>query len=739
MISQVRIKDHWTEQRMFFRRSLAAGVIILVLVLALLGKLVQLQIVRHEYYADLSTGNRVRIDPVPPNRGLILDRKGAVLAENRPAYQLELIAEQVPDIDDSLRQLAALALLTDEDLPRLQRLIKSRRIFESVPLRLQLTDEEVARFAVNRHDFPGIDIRTRLTRYYPNGTVGVHALGYVAAISEQDLTRIDQGEYAGTTLIGKIGLESAFERELHGTPGFRQVLVNAQGRPVELTSQLQADLSPLQSAMSGNDLILSLDLAVQRTAEEALKDQRGAVVAIDPNNGDVIAFASTPGFDPNPFGRGLTIAEYDVLQNDIDRPLFNRALRGVYPPGSTIKPMIALAALESQSVDPVQIRYCKGFFTLPGSRHRYRDWKPEGHGWMNLQEALAQSCDTYFYSVAQGLGIDKLSTFMGRFGLGRATGIDIEGEKTGLLPSREWKIRAFSRPADRVWFPGDTVNIGIGQGYMLATPLQLAHMAATIGMRGKTFEPRLVSAIREARTGEVRQIPPQPSPGVDGVDPARWKRIIDGMVGVTTPPRGTARGSAAGAPYSIAAKTGTAQVFSVGQTEKYDEKTIEERLRDHALFVAFAPAEAPRVALAVLVENGRSGSGTAAPVARKVMDAYLVPSQAVAKTGEPAKVAPSAPAQTPAPAPTPVRARPAQRRQVSAPETAAPSEPASDEPMAGDETPAPTAPDASTPETPPIDTTAPAATAPERASPEAAPPEPPDASTPPQTEEPPGT
>lgn len=358
---------------------------------------------------------------------------------------------------------------------------------------------------------------------------------------------------------------------------------------------------------------------------------------------------------------------------------------------------------------------------------------------MNLQEALAQSCDTYFYSVAQGLGIDKLSTFMGRFGLGRATGIDIEGEKTGLLPSREWKIRAFSRPADRVWFPGDTVNIGIGQGYMLATPLQLAHMAATIGMRGKTFEPRLVSAIREARTGEVRQIPPQPSPGVDGVDPARWKRIIDGMVGVTTPPRGTARGSAAGAPYSIAAKTGTAQVFSVGQTEKYDEKTIEERLRDHALFVAFAPAEAPRVALAVLVENGRSGSGTAAPVARKVMDAYLVPSQAVAKTGEPAKVAPSAPAQTPAPAPTPVRARPAQRRQVSAPETAAPSEPASDEPMAGDETPAPTAPDASTPETPPIDTTAPAATAPERASPEAAPPEPPDASTPPQTEEPPGT
>jgi penicillin-binding protein 2 len=643
MISQVRIKDHWTEQRMFLRRSLAAGLVILALVLALLGKLVQLQIVRHDYYADLSAGNRVRIDPVPPNRGLILDRNGAVLAENLPAYQLELVAEQVPDVDASLRRLVAMSLLTDEDVPRLKRLIKSRRSFESVPIRLQLTDEEVARFAVNRHDFPGVDIRTRLTRYYPNGTVAVHALGYVAAISEQDLARIDEGEYAGTTLIGKIGLEYAFEGELHGTPGFKQVLVNAQGRPVELSGQLQADLSS-KSSMSGNDLILSLDLRVQRTAEEALKDQRGAVVALDPNNGDVIAFASTPSFDPNPFGRGLTTAEYSTLQNDIDRPLFNRALRGVYPPGSTIKPIIALAALEAQSVDPSAIRYCKGFFTLPGSSHRYRDWKPEGHGWVNLQDAIAQSCDTYFYSVAQGVGIDKLSSLMSRFGLGRATGIDIDGEKTGLVPSREWKERAFSRPGDRVWFPGDTINIGIGQGYMLATPLQLAHMAATISLRGKSFEPRLVSAIREARTGKVRKLPPQTSTGVDGVDPARWERIINGMVGVTSPPRGTARGSAAGAPYSIAGKTGTAQVFSVGQTEKYDEKTVQERLRDHALFVAFAPAEAPRIALAVLVENGRSGSGTAAPVARKVMDAYLIDPDAPPPEPKSAKATPSPPA-----------------------------------------------------------------------------------------------
>jgi penicillin-binding protein 2 len=651
MISQVRIKDHWTEQRMFFRRSLAAGLVMLALVLALLGKLVQLQIVRHDYYADLSAGNRVRIDPVPPNRGLILDRNGAVLAENLPAYQLELVAEQVPDVDASLRRLVAMSLLTDEDVPRLKRLIKSRRTFESVPIRLQLTDEEVARFAVNRHDFPGVDIRTRLTRYYPNGAVAVHALGYVAAISEQDLARIDEGEYAGTTLIGKIGLEYSFEHELHGTPGLKQVLVNAQGRPVELSGELQTDLSS-KSSMSGNDLILSLDLRVQRAAEEALKSQRGAVVALDPNNGDVIAFASTPGFDPNPFGRGLTTAEYSTLQNDIDRPLFNRALRGVYPPGSTIKPIIALAALDAQSVDPSAIRYCKGFFTLPGSSHRYRDWKKEGHGWVNLQDAIAQSCDTYFYSVAQGVGIDKLSSLMSRFGLGRATGIDIDGEKTGLVPSREWKERAFSRPGDRVWFPGDTLNIGIGQGYMLATPLQLAHMAATISLRGKSFEPRLVSAIREARTGKVRKLPPQPSTGVDGVDPARWERIVNGMVGVTSPPHGTARGSAAGAPYTIAGKTGTAQVFSVGQTEKYDEKAVQERLRDHALFVAFAPAEAPRIALAVLVENGRSGSGTAAPVARKVMDAYLIDPNAPPPVPKSAKAAAPPPPAPPSTEPT---------------------------------------------------------------------------------------
>lgn len=623
MISPVRIKDHWAEQRMFMRRAIAAGIVILALVIALVVKLVQLQVVRHQYYAELSQGNRVRIEPLPPNRGLILTRAGEVLAENLPAYQLELTPEQVPNVNEALWRLVDLRLVEPDDIERLTRLVRSRRIFESVPIRLQLSDEEVARFAVHRHEFPGIDIRTRLTRHYPLGDVGVHALGYVGAISEQDLKRIDESEYAGTTLIGKVGVESSFEKQLHGTTGFRQVLVNAQGRPVEGEAALRANLAT-RPPVSGNDLILSLDVRAQRAAEEALRGLRGAVVAIDPNNGDVLAFASTPGFDPNRFARGLTTAEYKALQDDIDRPMFNRALRGTYPPGSTIKPVIALAALESHSIDPGQTRFCRGFFTLPGSRHRYRDWRPEGHGWMNLQESLAQSCDTYFYNVAQVLGIDRMSSYLSKFGLGQPTGIDVEGEKPGLVPSRDWKQKAFSQPGEQVWFPGDTVIIGIGQGYLLATPLQLAHMATLLANRGHSFEPRFVTALRDPSTGEMHKIEPEPSPSVGVDDAAVWQRVVNGMVGVTSPPRGTARGSAAGAPYRIAGKTGTAQVFTVGQTEKYDEKQIAERLRDHALFIAFAPAEAPRIALSVLVENGRSGSGTAAPVARKILDAYLL-------------------------------------------------------------------------------------------------------------------
>jgi penicillin-binding protein 2 len=623
-----RLKDHWAEQRLFAGRIVAAIVVILLLVAALAARLYYLQVVKHEHFSDLSQGNRIRIEPLPPSRGLILDRNGEPLALNRPAYQLELIREQTPDVEDTLARLVQLGLLAEEDLERTRRAIKARRSFDAVPIRLQLNEEELARFAVNRPDFPGVEVRPRLTRFYPKGGTGVHAIGYVAAISEQDQERIDVANYAGTTLIGKLGVERAFEDQLHGRTGYQQLLVNAQGRRVErvgiATPQLQR-----KEPVAGSDLYLAVDARLQHVAEEALAGQRAALVAIDPRNGDVLAFVSTPTFDPNGFARGLTYAEYDALANDIDVPLYDRALRGVYPPGSTIKPLVALAALEHGVMTPEERRLCRGAFQLPGSSHRYRDWKKSGHGSVDMHMAIAVSCDVYFYSASAELGIDRMHESLSKFGLGEKTGIDIAGERSGLLPSTAWKREAFKKPEAKVWFPGETVIAGIGQGYMLATPLQLAHAIAAVAMRGQRFTPRLVRGIRDGATGAIREIPPVALPAVAVADPAYWDVVIGGMVGVTNDPWGTARRSQLGAPYKIAGKTGTAQVFSIGQKERYNEKDVAERLRDHALFVAFAPADDPTIAVAVLVENGRSGSGTAAPIARKVFDAYLLPPEQV--------------------------------------------------------------------------------------------------------------
>lgn len=619
--SRVRLKNLWQEQRLFEQRALVAAVLIGLLTLTLIGRLAVLQILRHDYYTELSQGNRVRIEPLPASRGVILDRNGEILAENLPAYQLELVREETPNLDAALRGLVRLGLLAADELDDTQRLIASRRSFEGVPIRLRLSEEEVARFAVHRFEFPGVDIRTRLARSYPHGEMAVHALGYVGAISERDLERIDRGAYAGTTLIGKLGVENAYEGELHGTNGFREILVNAQGRSVERLGAMVPELRT-QAPVAGRDLVLALDMRVQRAAEEALAAHRGAVVAIDPRNGDVLALASRPGFDPNGFGRGLTRTEYRLLEENIDRPLFNRALRGTYPPGSTIKPLMALAALTYQTVQLDEATFCRGFFMLPGSRHRFRDWKPQGHGRVDLIRAIAQSCDVYFYGLAAELGVERIAEFLGHFGLGAETGIDIGGEKTGLLPSPAWKKRAFKRPADQVWFPGETVIFGIGQGYLLATPLQLANMTAIIGSRGKRWQPRLVTGLRDPATRAVRALPPKLLGEVTVGAKEDWETMIRGMVAVTQ--GGTASASARGAPWTIAGKTGTAQVFSVAQTEKYDESKIDERLRDHAWFIAFAPAEAPRIAVAVLVENGRSGSGTAAPIARKVLDSWLL-------------------------------------------------------------------------------------------------------------------
>jgi penicillin-binding protein 2 len=620
-MSTVRIKDHWGEQRLFEQRAIIAGVIIVLLTTVLIGRLVVLQVFRHDYYTELSQGNRVRVEPLPAPRGLILDRHGAVLAENRPSFQLELVREQVEDVDDTLRRLMEIGLIPPDELDEVRKLVRSRRSFEGVPIRLRLTDEEIARFAVHRFEFPGVDIATRLARTYPHTEIGVHAIGYVGALSEADLARIDRAEYAGTSLIGKLGIEAAYESALHGTNGTREILVNAAGRSVERQGAFVPELRVLQP-IAGQDVVTSIDLKVQKIAEEALVDKRGAVVAIDPNNGDIIALVSRPAFDPNAFGRGLTRAEFKALNENIDRPLLNRALKGTYPPGSTIKPIVALAGLTYGVTVPENTKVCGGAFSLPGSRHRFRDWRPRGHGRVDMLQAIAQSCDVYFYDLSATLGVERLAEFLGHFGLGQVTGIDISGEKRGLLPTPAWKRKAFARPADQVWFPGETVIFGIGQGYLLTTPLQLAHATAIVGSRGKSYRPRMVTALRDPTNNTTRVIEPVLIEDVKVSSPENWQVAIEGMIRVMN--GGTASRSQAGAPYQIAGKTGTAQVFTVAQNEKYDESKIDERLRDHAWFVAFAPADAPKIAVAVLVENGRSGSGTAAPIARRILDTYLL-------------------------------------------------------------------------------------------------------------------
>jgi penicillin-binding protein 2 len=618
--SRVRIKDHWNEQRIFTQRTLGAVVVITILVLTLISRLTYLQVWRHDYYAELSQGNRVRLDPIPASRGLIFDRNGTVMADNEPAYQLELIREQVPNLNDTLRRLTDLGLIDRDELEDTRRVIFSRRTFDSVPVRLRLTDEEIGRFAVHRYQFPGVDLATRQTRHYPYGQLGVHALGYVSAISVQDLEHIDRVTYAGTALIGKLGIESTYERALHGKNGYREILVNAQGRSVQREGAFAAELHS-QAPIAGDDLMLSIDLRTQQAAEDALADRRGAVVAIDPSNGDVLALVSKPGFDPAAFARGLSRAEYAHLSEDIDKPLFNRALRGTYPSGSTIKPVIALAGLTNHVVDPNRQEFCSGVFHLPGSSHLYREGKGGKHGYVDLERAIAKSCDVYFYGLAATIGAEHIADFMTPFGYGQLTGIDISGEKPGLLPSPEWKRKAFKRPQDQIWFPGETVNFGVGQGYLLVTPLQLAHVASVLAERGKSFRPRLVTGVRDL-DGNVKQMAVAQMPSIDGIATDAWDLVLRGMMGAAT--YGTAAAISKGASYTIAGKTGTAQVFTVGQNEKYVEKNVAERLRDHAWFIAFAPADAPRIAIAVLVENGGFGASAAAPIARKVMDAYLL-------------------------------------------------------------------------------------------------------------------
>ena len=651
-----RIKDHWREQRLFGMRSFIAGILVVLLTFTLLGRLYLLQVIRHDYYTDLSQGNRVRTEPIPASRGLILDRNGAVLVDNEPAYQLELTREQVPNLDDTLKRLAQLGLIDKDEMAETRHMILSRRTFDTVAVRLRLTEEEIGRFAVHRFEFPGVDLATRQTRHYPFGKLGVHALGYVAAISEQDLEHIDRAAYAGTTLIGKLGIEASYETQLHGRNGSREVLVNAQGRSVERQGAY-APVLRSQAPTAGDDSVLSIDLATQKAAEEALGDHRGAVVAIDPSNGDVLALVSMPGFDPTLFARGIRRDEYGELVNDLDKPLLNRALRGTYPSGSTIKPAIGLVALTDKFLTADTKVFCNGTFSLPGSAHVWRADKEEPRGDLDLTEAIAKSSDVFFYRLAWRMGIDSLDKGLAPFGYGQLTGIDIAGERPGVLPSPAWKRTVFKTAADQMWFPGETVNLGIGQGYLLATPLQLAHIVGVISERGRSFKPRLVMGARDA-DGHLKRLPPVEEKPVTGIASADWDTVLNAMVAVTR--YGTGRLAFAKTPYTVGGKTGTAQVYSVGQNAKYNAKTVDERLRDHAWFVAFAPAEQPRIALAVLVENAGFGASNAGPVARKVIDTYLLGPDGNVKPSmlpgdhpinEPAPIKAAPPAQPAAPAP----------------------------------------------------------------------------------------
>ena len=540
------------------------------------------------------------------------------MAENTPAYTLELTPEQVTDVPDTLNRLADVGLIDKDQIPSLVRVIKSGHKFEAVPLRLSLNDTDIATFSVRQHEFPGVEIQTRLARWYPYGSSSVHALGYVGIISDDDLKHIDRDEYSGSALIGKSGIEASYESELHGESGYRQVLVNAQGRHVDHLGgeSIQLDTKPPRA---GNDVFLGLDMRLQQIAEKMLEGKRGAVAAIDPTNGNVLALVSVPNFDPNKFTRGISRTEYAQLRDDPDRPLFNRALKGTYPPGSTVKPFMALAGLEYNLIDPAATRNCHGTFTLPGAAHVFHDWKKEGHGAVDMRRAIASSCDVYFYGLAEVLGIDRIHESLSHLGFGAITGVDISGERAALLPSPEWKQQTYKQ----AWYPGETISVGIGQGYMLVTPLQLAHAAGIVAMKGKNYQPRLVTAIRDATTRQVKQLPPTELPTVTLNDPHNWDVIIDGMEQVMQP-GGTGSAAARGAPYRIAGKSGTAQVFTLGENQKYNAARIAERLRDHAWFISFAPVDNPKIAIAVLVENGGHGGSASAPIVRRLFDAYLL-------------------------------------------------------------------------------------------------------------------
>lgn len=609
----IEIRNRPREQYEFrLRLAIAAGFVLLAFG-TLAARFYFLQMVEHARYHTLAEANRISIVPIVPTRGLILDRNGVVLAHNYSGYTLEIFPSKVASLDQLIRQLQEVIEISPKDRKRFKKMLEENRNYESVPIRTLLSDEEVARFAVNRYRFTGVEIRARLFRHYPSREIASHVTGYIGRISDKDLARLEDlgmmANYRGSEHIGKAGLEQSYEKELHGVTGLEQVEVDAGGRAVRSLSRTPP--------ISGNNLILSLDARLQEVAAKIFGNYRGALVAIEPDTGEVLAMVSNPGFDPNLFVDGIDSQNWDALNNSPDKPLNNRALQGQYPPGSTFKPFMALAGLASGKRSPEYSIHDPGFFSLAGMSHRYRDWKAGGHGVVNLHKSLVISCDTYYYGLANDMGVDAIHDFIAQFGFGARTGIDIEGEQPGLLPSTAWKMKRYRQK----WFAGDTISVGIGQGYNLATPIQLAHATAALANGGTVHPPRLVKAIQDSRSGELRPNLPKPANKIE-LKPDHLQRVKAALVDVTRP-GGTAARAGASAPYMFAGKTGTAQVVGMKQGEKYDEKKVAERYRDHALFIAYAPADKPTIAVAVMVENGGHGGSTAAPIARQVFDYYL--------------------------------------------------------------------------------------------------------------------
>lgn len=606
------IKDQRSEKELFRSRLAVSGIIIALALVGISSRLLFLQIVNHDYYLQLSKENYQRRTPIPPVRGQIFDRNGVLLAGNHIEYVLEVVKDEAPDLNSQLDKLGVMLDIDPLVIDKIRKKIRITNRYQPVAIKKDLTETEIAIFSANRPRFPGFKVALKIERYYPLGSVAGHLIGYVGRIDKKDLKNIDKAEYKGSTHIGKTGLEKTYESLLHGKSGYQLHEVDSGGKHIKLLEE--------EAPTAGQDLFLTLDINLQIKAEDLLRNYNGAAVAIDPENGEVLAMASMPVFDPNLFVNGISHKDYSELRDNPSRPLYSRAYQGVYPPGSTIKPMVAIAGLNSGTVTEKTSVYGRGFFQIPGNKHRYRCWKKSGHGHVRMNAAIYQSCDVYFYDLSYRMGIDRFHEELSKFGFGKPTGLDVPHEKSGLLPSREWKEARYKSQ----WYPGDSVNIGIGQGYWNVTPVQLAHAVGIVAMRGRRAKPHMLRGVRSNRDNPIDLLPIPLLPDVVLNDKSYWEEPIRGMVNVVHGPGGTARRSAAGAEYRYAGKTGTAQVFGIAQNKTYNAKHLKKELHDHSLFIAFAPLKDPEIAVSIVAENAGGGSKVAAPLARELMDAYLV-------------------------------------------------------------------------------------------------------------------